>query len=167
MEHSPLELEGISGLDELIEKHLRAIFDKLATPHTLYEIESELAKLNALIDSFKRRDELLEKLIDSSTPEEKRRQICERLEELSIKMATNESGVEQLHARSHQFLERSMLLRLEAQKRIYGEAYSNSDYRVETCLNCQGLRRYEKERCMVCEGTGVMLVPKSPDNSSR
>jgi hypothetical protein len=53
---------------------LQALFDKLARPHTLDEIQTDLATLNDLIHSFKRRDELLEKLLDGTTPEGKRRQ---------------------------------------------------------------------------------------------
>jgi hypothetical protein len=73
MASEPLQLEGAHSLGELVESHLQVLFDKLARPHTLDDIEADLATLNDLIYSYKRKDELLEKLIDSATPEENRR----------------------------------------------------------------------------------------------
>ena len=157
MTSGSLNLEEHHGLDELIESHLKALFDKLSSPHTLVDIELELATLNDLIYSFKRKDELLEKLIDSNTPEDKRRQIRETLEANRIKVVENALELEQLHAKSHQLLERSMLLIMKAQWQIQKEAHKSSGYKLETCDYCEGMGRVVSGRCPLCKGTGTIL----------
>jgi len=161
MATGPLNLEQTHSVDELIEDHLKALFNKLSTPHTLDDIEGELATLNDLIYSFKRKDELLEKLIDSNTPEDKRRQIRETLEANRIKVAKDQLELEQLHAKSHQLLERSMLLIMKAQWQIQKEAYKSSGYKLETCDYCEGTGRVVNGRCSLCNGTGTVLKPQS------
>jgi excinuclease UvrABC ATPase subunit len=161
MASGPLELEETRSLDELIEKHLQVLFNKLARPHTLDDIEADLVTLNDLIHSYKRKDKLLEKLIDDTTPEEKRRQIRETLIANRIKVADNRSELEQLHAKSHQLLERSMLLIMKAQWQIHKEAHKNSGYELETCNTCEGTGRDVKGHCLLCKGTGNVLSRKS------
>jgi excinuclease UvrABC ATPase subunit len=148
-------------LDLLIENHLQVLFNKLASPHTLDEIQSDVATLNGLIESFKRRDELLEKLIDSTTPEERRSQIRETLIANRMRVAENRLELDQLHAKSHQLLERSMLLILKAQWQIQKEAHKYSGYKLETCNNCEGTGRYIGGRCPLCKGTGNVLSHQS------
>jgi uncharacterized membrane-anchored protein YjiN (DUF445 family) len=158
----PLELEETCSLDELIESHLLALFDKLAKPHTLGGIQAELSTLNGLIDTFKRRDELLEKLIDRTTTEDKRHQIRETLKANHIRVAENRLELEQLHAKSHQLLERSMLLIMKAQWQIHKEAHKNSGYKLETCNNCEGTGcDVRRGRCPECKGTGTILSHQS------
>jgi hypothetical protein len=157
MASGPLELEETRSLDELIEDHLRVLFGKLAGPHTLDDIDAELATLNDLVYSFKRKDELLEKLIDETTPDEKRSQIRKTLLANRIKVAENKSELEQLHAKSHQLLERSMLLIIKAQWQIHKEAFKKSGYELETCNNCEGAGRDVKGRCPHCKGSGNIL----------
>ena len=106
------------SLDELIETRLQDLLDKLAGPHTTEELEAEISSLNELIQSYKLRDEMLEKLLDSSTPEENRRQIIETLREQRIKIIETRGETEQLHAKSHQLMERSALLIRQAQEQV-------------------------------------------------
>ena len=157
MELKPLELQDPSALDELIEHQLQVLLEKLARPHNLNDIETDLATLNDLIYSFKRKDELLEKLIDRSTPEQKRRQILATLEANHIKVEANSVKLEQLHAKMHQLLERSMLLIMKAQWQIQKEAHKSSGYKLENCINCEGAGHDDKGRCPVCKGTGNVL----------
>ena len=157
MEPKPLESEDSSRLDELIEYYLQRLLEKLARPHSLNDVEADLANLNDLIYSFKRKDELLEKLIDNATPEHKRRQIFATLKANHIKIAENKLELEQLHAKSHQLLERTMLLIMKAQWQIQKEAHKSSGYKLESCNNCEGSGRGDKGRCPVCKGTGNLL----------
>jgi RecJ-like exonuclease len=157
MASSPLNLEETHSLDELIEHRLGVLFDKLARPHTLDDIQADVTTLNGLIESFKRKDELLEKLIDANTPEEKRRQIRETLKANRMKVAENGVELDQLHAKSHQLLERSMLLIMKAQWQIQKEAHKNSGYMLETCTNCEGTGRVVSGRCPLCKGAGTVL----------
>jgi hypothetical protein len=162
MATGPLELEETHSLDQLIETHLQVLFNKLASPHTLDEIQADVATLNGLIDSFKRRDELLEKLIDSTTPEEKRRQIRETLKANHMKVEEHGLKLDQLHAKSHQLLERSMLLIMKAQWQIHKEAHKHSGYELETCNNCEGTGcDVRRGRCPLCKGTGTILSHQS------
>lgn len=106
------------SLDELIEAHLQALFAKLSRSHTTEEVEADIAMLNDLMQSYKLKDELLERLLDAATPEEYRRQIRERLQTLHISVANNRAERERLHAKSHQLLERSMLLIEKAREQV-------------------------------------------------
>ncbi len=72
MGNGPQASEVSNGLDELLETHIHNLSEKLSRPHTLEEIETELAALNDLIYTYKRRDELLEKLLDGMTAEGER-----------------------------------------------------------------------------------------------
>ncbi len=159
------ELENPSSLDELIEHYLQVLLEKLARPHSLNDIETDLANLNDLIYSFKRKDELLEKLIDKTTPEQKRQQILATLKANSIKIADNRLELEQLHAKSHQLMERSMLLIMKAQWQIQKEAHKNSGYKLENCHDCEGAGRNDKGRCPACQGTGNVLKHQSTTDS--
>jgi excinuclease UvrABC ATPase subunit len=159
-----LELECARSPDELIEHHLQVLFDKLSGPHTLNEIQANLATLNDLIYSFKRKDELLEKLIDNTTPEEKRHQIRETLKTNGMEVADDRLELEQLHAKSHQLLERSMLLIMKAQWQIQKEAH-NSEYRLESCGECEGSGRSVGGRCPSCKGTGNVVSRQPKANS--
>ena len=89
-----------------------------ARPRAVGELEAELAALNELIQSYKLRDEMLERLLDGSTPEGDRRQIEESLRAMRVKVAANRVGLERLHAKSHQLMERSTLLSRQAQEQI-------------------------------------------------
>ena len=157
MQSMPRELEVSTSLDELIEHYLQLLLEKLARPHTLNDIEEDLANLNDLVYSFKRKDELLEKLIDKTTPEQKRQQIIASLKASSIKVADSRLELEQLHAKSHQLMERSMLLIMKAQWQIQKEAHLNSGYKLENCNDCEGTGRNDRGRCPVCKGTGNVL----------
>lgn len=118
MAHTLSVEDDTHSLDELIEAHLQALFAKLARPHTAEVIGADLATLNDLIQSYKLRDEMLERLLDSATPEENRRQIIETLQALHVRVAANQSEIERLHAISHQLMERSTLLIRQAQEQI-------------------------------------------------
>src|ERR1044072_5203586 len=166
MAQSPQEIDVSNSLDELIEHHLQVLLEKLARPHSLNDIEADLVTLNDLIYSFKRRDELLEKLIDKTTPERKRREILTTLNANRMKVAEDKSELEQLHAKSHQLLERSMLLIMKAQWQIQKEAHKSSGYKLESCNNCEGAGRNDKGRCPVCKGTGSVLKHQSATDSS-
>jgi hypothetical protein len=118
MAHTLSVEDDTRSLDELIEAHLQALFAKLACPHTIDELEAEVARLNDLIQSYKLRDELLERLLDSATPEEKLRQVVETLRAMRVKVGESRAEQEQLHAKSHQLMERSALLIKRAQEEI-------------------------------------------------
>ena len=150
--------EGRS-LDEVIEAHLQALLVKLARPHTIEKVEADLAALNDLIYSYKRRDELLEKLLDSSTSDDKRRQIKAALQAQKVKVAENRAEMERLHAKSHQLMERSILLIQQAQKEIHKQAHLHSGYWLEVCGECKGMGTGTDQQCEACNGKGKLLVP--------
>lgn len=118
MAHTLSVEDDTRSLDAQIEARLQALFDKLARPKAIEEIEAEVATLNELMQSYKLMDEMLERLLDSATPEENRRQIIETLQALHIRVANNQSEIGRLHAKSHQLMERSTLLIRQAQEEI-------------------------------------------------
>jgi ABC-type transporter Mla subunit MlaD len=150
--------QDTSSLDELVETHIRSLANKLSLPHTLQEIEAEVAMLNDLIHAFKHKDELLEKLLDASTAQSTRSQIRESLEALNIKVAKDGTDLALLHAKSHQLLERSIYLITKAQHQINQEAHKYSGYALEACGHCKGPNNHWDTSCPICKGRGTVLV---------
>lgn len=118
MAHTLSVEDDTRSLDELIEAHLQALLDKLARPCTAEVIGAEVATLNDLLQSYKLMNEMLERLIDSATPEENRRHIIETLQALHVRVANNQSEIKRLHAKSRQLMERSTLLIRQAQEEM-------------------------------------------------
>lgn len=158
MQNSPLTLEASEGLDELLETHVSNLSEKLSRTHTLEEIEAELATLNDLVYSYKRRDEMLERLLDVTTPEGKREQIRAMLQAQKIKLAENQAELERLHARSHKLLRRSSLLVIRAQEEIGRIAHKHTGYALEPCGLCKGLGVSTDHPCVACNGKSSVLV---------
>jgi len=147
-----------NGLEELLESHISKLADKLSLPYTLEEIEAELASLNDLVYTFKRRDELLEKLLDGATTEYKREQIREALKAQRMRVAENRAETERIHRRSRALLERSMQLILRAQRDINKKAHKHAGYALELCALCNGLGGSTENPCAPCNGKGSVLV---------
>ncbi|HKP87788.1 MAG TPA: hypothetical protein VJZ26_16930 [Blastocatellia bacterium] len=152
------QMLDMDGLDELIDSHVRNLANKLSRSHTIEEIEGELTTLNDLIYSYKRKDELLEKLLDETTSGEKRKQILQSLKAQRMRVAEDKIGLEQLHAKSHQLLERSILLVAKAQQLIDREAHKHMGYVLQTCGLCKGSRSNAGKPCPACKGAGTTLV---------
>jgi hypothetical protein len=159
MENMPQVAEASNnGLEDLLEKHISKLSEKLSRPYTLDEIETELTALNDLVYTFKRRDELLEKLLDGSTAEDKRKQIREALKAQSMRVAENRTEVQRAHAKSHELLQRSTLLLVRAQREINKRAHKHAGYALEVCGLCEGLGGDSDAPCPACKGKGTLLV---------
>jgi hypothetical protein len=158
METGPPVSDISNGLAELLEAQIRALSGKLSRAYTIEEIEAELSALNDVVYTFKRRDELLEKLLDSATPEDKREQIRETLMAERMRVAENKADLERVHAKSHQLLERSILLLVKAQRQIDKTAHKHSGYALELCGLCKGLGGAGDVPCLACKGKGSVLV---------
>src|SRR5437867_514651 len=158
MANSPQTAEVSGGLDELLEIHIGKLSEILCRPHTLEEIETELAALNDLIYTYKRRDELLEKLLDGGTAEGDRHQIHETLRAQRMRVAENREAIARTHAKSHQLLERSAQLIIRAQSLINEEAHKHTGYVLEPCGLCRGLGGATNAPCLPCKGKGSVLV---------
>jgi CRP-like cAMP-binding protein len=63
----------LSGLEELIIAHLHSLATILIRPHSLEEIEPDVAALNEIVRLFKNASKLVEKLDDTTATEEQRR----------------------------------------------------------------------------------------------
>jgi hypothetical protein len=150
--------QATRSLDELVETYIRSLADKLSLPHTLQEIEAEVAVLNDLIHAFKHKDELLEKLLDASTAQSTRIQIRESLEALNIEVAKDGADLALQHAKSHQLLERSIYLITKAQQQINQEAHKYTGYALQACGYCKGLNNRWDTSCPICKGRGTVLV---------
>jgi hypothetical protein len=159
--------EDTSGLYDLVEAHVRSLANRLSLPHSIQEIELEVAALNDLIHAFKHKDELLEKLLDAATTEGNRRQIRETLEAMRMKVTNDGAELERLHARSHQLLERSILLIAKAQRQINKEAHKYSGYSLELCGLCKGLGGSTGKPCRPCKSRGTVLVNQLARKCSR
>ena len=158
MHESPQIVDISEGLDELLEAHVRNLSEKFSRPYAIEEVEEELSALNDLVYTYKRRDELLEKLLDTSTAEEKRKQIRAALQAQRVKVAENRAELQRVHARSHELLQRSALLVIKVQSQISKLAHKYTGYAVEPCGLCKGLGGGREEPCVACNGKGSVLV---------
>jgi RecJ-like exonuclease len=147
-----------NGLTELLESHIRSLSAKLSRPFSIHEIEEEMVALNDLVYTFKRRDELLEKLLDTQTAEDKRREIRDALNAQRMRVAENQAELERTHARSHQLLQKSALLIIRAQRQIDKTAHKYTGYALEPCALCDGLGGTTEAPCLSCKGRGSVLV---------
>lgn len=99
--------EAIGSLDELIGEHVIRLSEKLASPHSLEELEAEITILNELVKSFKFRDELLKRLADDNVPDVRRKQVREALAEHNKIIRHNRQRSQELISKSHQLIEKS------------------------------------------------------------
>jgi hypothetical protein len=158
MQKNTQTVELSEGLDELLETHVQNLSEKLSRPYAIEEIEEDLSALNDLVYTYKRRDELLEKLLDGTTAAEKRKQILEALQAQHIRVADNQVELERVHARSHELLQKSTLLVVKAQSQISRLAHKHTGYALEFCGLCKGLGGSREEPCVACNGKGSVLV---------
>jgi hypothetical protein len=158
MQDSPQTTDVCEALDELLEAHLRNLSEKLQSPERIEDIGAELATLNDLVYSYKRRDELLEKLLDCTTAEDKRSQIRVTLQAQHIRVVENRAELERIHARSHELLERSTSLIGRAQQQINERAHKYAGYALEQCALCKGVGGSAGDPCLACNGKGNVLV---------
>lgn len=158
MEEKPLTANAPEALDELLEKHVRDLAEKLSRPYTIGEIEQELTSLNDLVYTFKRRDEILERLLDPSTPEDGWTRILDTLRAQHIEIARNRADAEKLRAKSQVLIQRANQLILQAQRQIDGMAHRHAGYALEPCGLCGGLGTNTRSPCAACNGKGSVLV---------
>jgi hypothetical protein len=152
-----LQKESI-GLGELIEEHFAEIEAKIRRDDSLKNIAEEAAKLNDLLASYRRHDELMEQLLDISTPATQRQWIRSMLEAQRLRITTNRAELVRIHARSHEVLLRSAELVLEIQRRIDKESHKHSGYALELCGFCDGIGGTANKPCPACHGKRTVLV---------
>src|SRR5262249_636877 len=146
------------SLEELIGDHLSRLTEKLQSGASITELADEVGRLNDLLISYKLRDELLERLLDSATSEARRNQIHETLEAQRMKVAGNQTEVERVHDRSHKILNKSAQVIAKIQRQINKNAHKHSGYELEICGFCEGLGRASEKTCPVCRGRRTVLV---------
>ena len=99
--------DALESLDELVSDHVKSLSEKLARPHGLEELESEIRILNELVQSFKFRDSLLKRLEAEDVPAARReqaRQVVARHIEI---VRQNRRRSSELISKSHRLIERS------------------------------------------------------------
>ncbi|HSE99105.1 MAG TPA: hypothetical protein VLD57_12625 [Blastocatellia bacterium] len=87
MSSTPGSQRELAALDELIEERLHILFQILTRPHSLEELREEVNTINDLLSSFSRRNELIQMLQDSFTPDDRRKQIMQMLRAQRIEIA--------------------------------------------------------------------------------
>ena len=155
------------GLDEVLEQRLRDLLNRIGNV-PLEDLEAELNTLSKLVEDYKRRDELLEGLLDPKTTEVKRRQIIESLKSQKFRLAQGraENAVLQenavLHEKSHRLIETSIRQLLEAARRLHRRNDELSEYAPEICGYCNGFGRVNGTPCQACDGKRIVLVHQPP-----
>jgi hypothetical protein len=155
-------LNDIASVDETVESSLQLLSEKLSRPHIIDEFDKDLAVLDSLVYSLKRKGEMLEKMLDKNTPEVERRQILEVLTVHYADVAGGAAELEQLRDKTHTLLEMSAPLIAKAQRRIDEQAHNHSGYALETCGLCGGLKSKTHNRCPACKDKGAVLVRRPP-----
>ncbi|HET9533440.1 MAG TPA: hypothetical protein VFQ92_24015 [Blastocatellia bacterium] len=114
--------------------------------------------LNDLLSSFSRKNDLIQMLQDSFTPEERRRQIREMLRVQQISVSESREEMARLREKSNLLIKRAVNLVSRAQRMIDKQAHKFTGYAIETCGMCKGLRYREGAACFACKGEGTVLV---------
>ena len=158
MSSTPCSQRDLAALDELIEERLHILFEILTRPHSLEELSKEVNRLNDLLSSFSRRNELIQMLQDSFTPDRRRKQIREMLKAQRIEIAETKEEMDHLRNKSNHLIKRAVSLIAKAQRKIDKQSYKHSGYAIETCGLCKGLRSTREGLCQACRGEGSVLV---------
>jgi hypothetical protein len=157
MGNSPRPVECADSLDALVEKYTHNLFEVLSRSHTLTEMMGEVKALSELIDSYRQRDEMLEKLLDDGGSQEQRSQILRTLQAQDLSVGKNKEELTQLYEHSHNLIERSVSLLARAQLEINRSAHQHTGYALEICGYCKGIVRANGS-CPGCKGQGSVLA---------
>jgi len=103
-------------LTELTQSKLRSLQETLDQSDDFEDVHRQLVELCYLLDSFRCRDTLLEKLLDDHTSTEQRERILEQLKEQRLLTSLNRMTLAALHDRSHTLVEESRVAILRAQQ---------------------------------------------------
>ena len=144
-----------SALKELLEYRLLQLVSRIVQAPT-EEIETELTYLSALMDSYARKDELLEDLLDPRTTEAGRLEIREALKRERI--PDLRTDLEQIRESSKALLARSVDTFRQARALVHKRRDAGSRYAPEICSYCKGLGRSNRKSCPACNGLRVVLV---------
>jgi hypothetical protein len=155
----PPPIDDLShSIEELISDYLTRLTEKLQQGKSISELAEEAGRLNDLLISFKLRDELLERLLDTSTPEDRRQQIRATLKAQRMKVADNQAEMERLHERSSAILDKSARLIGTVQQQIDKDPNQNCGYVLGMCGFCEGTGRASDRACPVCDEKCTVLV---------
>src|SRR5689334_22380330 len=132
--------EVSDGLEELIEEHLSRITDKLRQAHSIKDVSDEVGTLNDLLNSYKRRTQMFDSLVDVRTPEAKKAQVRDKLEAQDARVIANREACKRTAERSHEILRRSARLLSRVQPRVDRETNRGSSYQLELCGYCERVR---------------------------
>jgi CRP-like cAMP-binding protein len=110
--------EDLSSLDELLEQRIQIILERLAAPHTLYDIESEITMLSEVVQWFKFRDELGKRLVEDNLSGSKTRSIRHILARHTQIVRESSNRIGELTAKSHQLISKTerLLAKLSLEK---------------------------------------------------
>jgi DNA repair exonuclease SbcCD ATPase subunit len=150
-----------NDLAELLEEHVRRLTDKLSGSFRIEEVEAEIRELDALITTVKRRDEIVERLLDSRTPKNEREELRAGIEANQIRMSENRAQLMEIHRKSEALLLKSVRLMVESRRKLERERRVTPEYSLELCASCRGLGGNSKSPCPVCGG-GTVLVHQPP-----
>jgi hypothetical protein len=160
-------LEDAYALDGLVEQHSVNLLEILNRPHTIDELGAEIALLSDLIHAFKRKDDLIEQLLNGALPEHKRGQLRATLEAQHVRVGADNDEMLLLHKKSQLLMQKSAALLTKAQRQINKEAHNYSGYALEICGLCKGLGNRSDETCPACKGRGTVLARQPAIKCSR
>lgn len=146
--------KAADSLCELLETHVQVLSEMLSRSYTLSDIEQEVVILHDLLDSYKRRNELLGKLLDTEASPNSSVQKCEPLKD-KRKIAER---VDQAHDRAHKLMLRSAAMLITARRVIQQRTRTYKGYAPEICARCQGLGGSIESPCPACKGIGSVMV---------
>ena len=149
------QVSETSALKELLEFRLLQLLSRIGQAST-EEIETDLTYLSALMDSYARKDELLEDLLDPRTTDAGRLEIRDALKNQRI--PDTRADLEQIRESSKALLERSVDTFRQASALIHKRRDASSRYAPEICNYCEGLARRNRKTCPACNGRRVVLV---------
>jgi len=145
------------GFDELLEFRLRRLLTNIGIK-PLVEVEAELSSLSRLIENYKRKDELLEGLLDPGIPDRNRRDMLMNLNAQRLIVAQSRSELESLHTKSHALIARSVQLFIKGYRQVYARRNPSAAYGPEICGYCKGFGRRNRTTCDACKGQRFVLV---------
>lgn len=147
--------EGRDALIEMVEQQIEVLKNKLAGPHSLKELQSEVTTLGSLVETLNLRAEFIARVLDSNMSARQRDSMQASARAMNVGAQTFRR---EMLAAANELIRRAAALIAEAQERINKGAHQATGYALRACGLCKGVSDGTGDACRACNGSGSVLM---------
>jgi len=150
-------LDSAEGLDQRIEAHLQRLSERIGRSYST-DVMEVVESLSTLLYSYKTRDEMLERLLESETGKIAHDQGQSKRTLQKVRQEEDCAELRRAHERSHELLERAVHLIVLIHRQLARSNDDRSNYAAEDCGYCLGAGAANGFACTPCHGGGRVYV---------